>query len=273
MQSFFLRILKNNLFKKRSSMKKHIMCMALALSTIVALSNAAPQKNKHIVQEHIADLENKLKTDAPYAIERKRLVGYLRGYFNNRIHNDNKKLKKLDNPKTKALADSITASFEEILKTAGNHKQAAANYAQRATGIIGLNVRHRTGGKTKPGASIHPTAAEPVSKKFGNIVQDIGTMLGDSQKESVAKPTRRAGGVAAAGAAGMAGSPELKKRKPRTRKPVDPKKKQQKMERKKKRAAAVKKTGPKKPRTKPMSEKKKAKKAAAARRAAAAKRA
>ncbi len=247
-------------------MKKQILCIGMALAVVMSL-RSAEQKNKHVVQEHIAALENQLKSEAPYANERRKLIGYLRGYFNNRMHNGNKKLKRLTNANTRRLADSIVDSYEHITKTVGNHKQAATNYAQRATGVVALNVRPHAAGKVKPSMKTAPTAAEPVAKstakKSGGWLQEVESMMGGNENAEPAQQSvgssRRRTGVVAAGAAGaaagtIAASQGKKTKKPKTKKAVDSKKKQQKLNKKKNKSATHKK------RTKPMSTKKKAKK-------------
>lgn len=248
-------------------MKKQVLCMSVALAVVMGLCG-----NTHLVQEHISTLEAQLKAEAPYSKDRKKLVGYLRGYFNNEMHGGKRELKKLPDANTRRLANLIVTSYKDIEKSEGNHKQAATNYAQRAVGVVDLNVRPHGAGKPKSSMKkVQPTAAEPVAKakKSGGWLQEMESMVGGNENaEPVQQPARssvgRAGGIAAAGAAGAAAGTVAasrgQKAKMSAKKPVDPEKKQRKLDKKKKKSAAPKKHTAKK-RTKPMSEKKKTKKA------------
>jgi len=249
-------------------MKKHIVCATMASILAMNLYGGQSVKHKNLVQEHITALENQLKAESLYAQDRRKLIGYLRGYFNNAMHGGKKQLKKLTNTKTQRLADSITQSYAHILKTVGNHKQAATNYAQRATGVVALNVRPHMLGKAKTTAApVRPTAAEPVTKRAaakssGGWLGELESMAGGRNETAASSPARGSAGragVAAAGAAGAAAGTVAASRAKATKKPVDVKKKQRKLAKKKNKKAPAKK-GTSKKRTKPMSAKKKAKK-------------
>jgi len=251
-------------------MKKQVICLSVVLAAVMGL-RSAETANPNLVQKNINVLKSQLKNDAPYSEERRRLVGYLKRHFNNKMNNGTKKLKKLSDQNARTIANSITSTYDDMVKN--NHREAAQHYAERSIGVIDMNVRPRGLEKSKASLKkVQPTAAEPVakSKKSSGWLQDMESKLGfgddeEPSQKPVSRSVGRAGGVAAAGTAGAAAGTVTasrgQKAKAPAKKVVDPKKKAQKLERKKKRAVAAKKAGAKKPRTKPMSEKKKAKKA------------
>lgn len=192
------------------NMKRHVMSILVCMN-IVSLYGVPQHKN--LVQEHINKLEAALKTDPLYANDRRKVIGYLRGYFNNKMHEGKKRLKHLANPHARSVADLIVGDYEDIVKKVGNHQKAATSYAQRATGVVALNIRpHNAGSSKKSMPGMRATAAEPMPKpatsKKSGWLEGIESMVGGGSNQGAAtQQSTTAGGrtgVVAAGAAGAA---------------------------------------------------------------------
>ncbi len=186
-------------------------CCVRIIFTVLLLGFTKSYAKENLVQGHINSLKNELKASPLNYKERRKLEGNLRGELNNRMYGTNRKSKKLDNPKTSALARSIINSYEDIAQKKGNHMQAAHNYAERAMGVIGLHINPRGGGGSKKSsarAAVHPTAAEPAKTKSSGWLQTIENAMGGENTSGAAQTTSSGtrGGAVAAGAAGAAGA-------------------------------------------------------------------
>lgn len=102
--------------------------------------SAQPSKSTHLVQEHIAQLDTKLKNTNLNYDDRRKLEAHLRRYFDNTMYGKHREVKNLSNPEVQRVADSIKKSYEDILRTPGDHKNAAKSFANQATGLIALHV-------------------------------------------------------------------------------------------------------------------------------------
>lgn len=151
-------------------MKRSVLIISVSLFFLASGSlHAAVEssKGKHLVEDHISALNSQLKNVTLNSAERRKLESYLRRYFDNKLYNQNRKLSHLDNAETRRVADSITNSYQDILKTSGTHKQAATHFALQAGGLIAYYTKPSKRSKEKGRVTPSRATEKPETKQVG----------------------------------------------------------------------------------------------------------
>lgn len=176
-------------------MKNHYRAFALCMLTIsmpAVVSGVGATKGKHIVQDHIAKLNESLKTTNLSAEDRRKLETHLRHYFDNARTGHQGVVHDLTNPESQKIANIIKKSYSDILKTPGSHKEAANRFADQAAGQIALYIKPKKYEKrmAKPSRleekPSKKTQLTPLKRDSLSGVTTKGTAIGKSSAGSVA---------------------------------------------------------------------------------------
>ncbi len=167
-----------------------LLSILLALPS-VALCASMNKGGKHLVQEHTSQLESMLKGTSLNSENRRKLQSYLRRYFDNEIYGGKRQITKLDNPEARKIANTITNSYQTIVRTPGSHKEAAKRYALQAAGAVALYVKPaKYKGHTGPTGV---TGAKQVGKstESPSLIQEAKDWaLGKGNEQNVQKTTK-----------------------------------------------------------------------------------
>lgn len=152
---------------------------ALIFFVFGSLNCAIPTKgeHEHLVQDHISTLRTQLASTNISYEHRKKLESYLRRYFDSELYGQHSELKPLDKD-TQKIANSIISSYQDILKTPGNHKQAAMNFALQAGGLVAYHTNPKKATKRASKGGVTPSRAseKPGTKQVSTEQKPKGWM-------------------------------------------------------------------------------------------------